>query len=378
MGKFRKMIDLSTTDKQQEFFNLLDSKKSMEDVYREFGLQYSNSNSMDLHKMANLVGFDLSVYKERQRKSKKHCLYCGKELSGCQKKFCSNSCAATYNNFKREPRSNDYKIKMSNTIKQVYISKGIIKKAKICNICGDENCSNLFCKSKRQLVKSLIKNFGFDENTLGTGINNVIYEYNRVRDVLYDLYWNKKLSCREILKLYPKFYGSASDMAHILKSLNISRRSISEAAHISLLKGDWSTCKWDKNFKFKFRTFHHNTWENKTVFLRSAYELEYAKFLDSNKIKYDVESIRLEYYDSQKNMYRCSVPDFYLPDLNMIVEIKSFFTYDKQNMLDKFKAFKDNNYNYKLIMDGVEYFEDNLPETSKNNILNFINKVYVS
>lgn len=77
-------------------------------------------------------------------------------------------------------------------------------------------------------------------------------------------------------------------------------------------------------------------------------------------------------------MYRCSVPDFYLPDLNMIVEIKSFFTYDKQNMLDKFKAFKDNNYNYKLIMDGVEYFEDNLPETSKNNILNFINKVYVS
>ena len=52
--------------------------------------------------------------------------------------------------------------------------------------------------------------------------------------------------------------------------------------------------------------------------------------------------MRIKYFDSQKNEYRCAIPDFYLPDENLIVEIKSDYTLDEQNMKDKKKAYLEN------------------------------------
>lgn len=45
----------------------------------------------------------------------------------------------------------------------------------------------------------------------------------------------------------------------------------------------------------------------------------------------------------------------YLPNTNTIVEIKSEYTYDKQNMIDKSNAYKANGYKFKLILEHVEY-----------------------
>jgi len=45
---------------------------------------------------------------------------------------------------------------------------------------------------------------------------------------------------------------------------------------------------------------------------------------------------------------------FYLPDTNTIVEIKSNYTLDEQNMRDKFKAYKEHGYIYKLILNKKE------------------------
>ena len=64
------------------------------------------------------------------------------------------------------------------------------------------------------------------------------------------------------------------------------------------------------------------------MYLRSSYEFDYAKILDSQKIEYEVETIRLEYYDSQRKTNRIAVPDFYIPSINTIVEIKSEYTLD--------------------------------------------------
>ena len=44
---------------------------------------------------------------------------------------------------------------------------------------------------------------------------------------------------------------------------------------------------------------------------------------------------------------------------NMIVEIKSTFTYDEQNMKDKVKAYNEQGYNFKLILEHQEYFISN-------------------
>ena len=90
------------------------------------------------------------------------------------------------------------------------------------------------------------------------------------------------------------------------------------------------------------------------MYLRSSYELDYAKELDKQKIDYDVEKFHIKYFDTQRQEFRCAIPDFYIPYINTIVEIKSSWTLDKQNMIDKFKAYKELGYNYKLICDHKE------------------------
>ena len=67
-----------------------------------------------------------------------------------------------------------------------------------------------------------------------------------------------------------------------------------------------------------------------------------------------VEELKIEYFDSQQSKKRVAIPDFYLPDTNEIVEIKSDFTLDIQEMLDKFDAYKKLGYIPKLILEGKE------------------------
>ena len=107
------------------------------------------------------------------------------------------------------------------------------------------------------------------------------------------------------------------------------------------------------------------TWNNKEVYLRSSYELDYAKELDEQKIDYEVEYLHIKYWDSQNKKYRCAIPDFYLPKENMIVEIKSSWTLNKQNMLDRMKAYKELGYNFKLICDHKELNWDVSPHSDK-------------
>ena len=67
-----------------------------------------------------------------------------------------------------------------------------------------------------------------------------------------------------------------------------------------------------------------------------------------------MECLRLKYFNTQTNSYGCAIPDFYIPSKNEIVEIKSSYTLDIQNMKDKFKAYKELGYNCKCICDYKE------------------------
>lgn len=106
-----------------------------------------------------------------------------------------------------------------------------------------------------------------------------------------------------------------------------------------------------ENHNTQYKNGHHIAWDNKDIYYRSSYELDFALKLDKQKILYEVESLRIEYYDSQKNKNRIAIPDFYLPETNTIVEIKSSWTLDVINMLDKVKVYEDNGYNFKLILE---------------------------
>ena len=49
----------------------------------------------------------------------------------------------------------------------------------------------------------------------------------------------------------------------------------------------------------------------------------------------------------------------YVPSLNMIVEIKSSYTLDLQNIKDKFKAYRKLGFETKLIVDKKEFLFNN-------------------
>ena len=124
-------------------------------------------------------------------------------------------------------------------------------------------------------------------------------------------------------------------------------RTHSEAYRTALLAGRKSIASGHSQYAHG----KHITWEGLEVYYRSSYELEYAQSLDAQKVKYEVESKRIRYYDTKAGVERVAIPDFYLPESNMLVEIKSRYTYDEQNMKDKFKAYRDSGYNPILILE---------------------------
>lgn len=299
------------------------------------------------------------------------CETCGKEHDGTygSGRFCSKSCACKFST----KNDNNKELKLIKCIdcgqyayvnkrtdtskcrckecKEKHITPSHIRK---CSICGRTylyntgGCKNKFCQTHNiQQFKSLIKYFTFDKTKLGT--LEVEDEFNRVKNLLYDLYWNKKLTANEIGKIY-NYKNSHNIIQNIFKFLKIPTRNLSESQINAVLQG-----KKDITYNFQYKNIWHTTWNNKEVYLRSSYELDYAKELDEQQIDYEVEKLRIKYFDSQKNKIRCAVPDFYLPNENMIIEIKSSWTTNYQELKDKENEYKKLGYNYKLIFEHKEY-----------------------
>ena len=74
------------------------------------------------------------LLKQKPHMNTNTCKKCGREIPE-HKKFCSQSCSATYNNLKRGPMSDETKAKISKTLKSSVVYKVV---SKICPICGKE------------------------------------------------------------------------------------------------------------------------------------------------------------------------------------------------------------------------------------------------
>jgi len=119
---------------------------------------------------------------------------------------------------------------------------------------------------------------------------------------------------------------------------------------------------------------------------RSTYETDLCEELDVGRIDYIVEPFTLDYYDSVLKKWRFAVPDFYLPENNTIIEVKSVFTYDRQNMIDKAEAYIKEGYDFLLEYEHKTYtFHDMLEKifdieknlTYYNNRANILAKLVV-
>ena len=109
-------IDISTEEKKQEVYKIFESFENKTQIHKYYKISDNTQGSEYIKQIANEIGFDFNVYKERKRK---FCLHCGKEIIGkgkSSKKFCNSSCAASYNNRKRGEHSEETKMKISQSL----------------------------------------------------------------------------------------------------------------------------------------------------------------------------------------------------------------------------------------------------------------------
>ena len=166
-------------------------------------------------------------------------------------------------------------------------------------------------------------------------------------------------------------------ITEVFNNLDIPKRTLSEATLNTIKLGKPSGFMSSRNcitgLSKNIAQSWHTTWFGEEVFLRSSYELDYAKLLDDLKVYYVVESLRIEYYNTFSNSNKIAIPDFYLPNTNEIIEIKSDFTLDIQEMLDKFNAYKNLNYIPRLILEHEEIDLYNIENQISPNRLKRIN-----
>lgn len=195
-------------------------------------------------------------------------------------------------------------------------------------------------------IKLLSETFG-----ILLGYKETIEKLDDARSLLHDAYHLEQLSSKEIKDKFG-FSCSVSHIPNLLKSLKIPRRSLSESRKLSLLlnKSDMPTGSnlyksgW---FIDQFGNEHYH---------RSSYELNFYEFLNNSNIKFLSEPLRIEYYDTQMNQTRIAIPDILIG--NRIIEIKSNYTYDKQNMIDKIQVYFEKGYEFSLILEHKEYIID--------------------
>lgn len=82
---------------------------------------------------------------------------------------------------------------------------------------------------------------------------------------------------------------------------------------------------------------------------RSTWEVEFAKWLDSENIHFEYEGVKVKYLDPERGYERTYYPDFYLPDQNLCIEIKPKVYLDSKVVKAKRDACLKAGYKFKFI-----------------------------
>jgi hypothetical protein len=144
--------------------------------------------------------------------------------------------------------------------------------------------------------------------------------------------------------------NDAGNTAKMLKYLGIKLEKLSESQTKSYIQ-DRKKLPESPNTSYKQGWFESKT--GNRYFYRSSYELRFIEFLEENSICFEMEN-PYKYFDSQQNKDRCALPDFIVG--NIIIEIKSNYTFDSVNMKDKFLAYIEQGFRPMLQLE-FKYYE---------------------
>lgn len=295
---------------------------------------------------------------EEYYKSPKICPKCNKPIPFEKRnnKFCSRSCANSYTNSMRErkPWNEEQRKNMSEVITKDPTHIGY--KKYICKYCGNiTNSKNKCCEDCKPYIQN-IRTF----NKLGFKKGSLKDRYNSSNKLICEEYFDNKESLNTLVK---KYNLDVTIIYKFIKNDPRGCRSISDGLKLAIKEG---RLDFSKTYHNGFITGKHKSWDGKVYTYRSSWEDKYMNLLDERKVNYIFEPFHIEYYDSIKNTNRYAFPDFYLPDTNEIIELKSTYTIEGkiQEMKDKFKAYKDLGYKPKLFLDwefvDIDKLEENL------------------
>ena len=271
------------------------------------------------------------------------CLNCGKEIPE-GRKFCSSSCSAKYNNVRRQRRPWTEEQRKNFSEKQVErlrpVSLAFQKSKKLeCQCCGKEFNSRAlhrYCPDCKQYSNTLPVLLKLGVWKKGDAVEKGILQAKKLLGREY-------FENRESLLTLSKKYGICKDT---VKSYVGTVRTLSEANRNAVETG-----RHELYGNPQFKSGTHISWEGRKFHFRSSWEEEYMKQLDEQKVSYLYEPFSIRYYDTQRNEERVAIPDFFFPETNTIVELKSSFTYDEQNIRDKFQSYREKGYKAELLLD---------------------------
>ena len=147
-------------------------------------------------------------------------------------------------------------------------------------------------------------------------------------------------------------------MPAFVKQLGISRRSLSASLSNAYYRNRINAPVGSQFYKSGW----HIAWDGSRQFYRSSYELALFNKLDSKEKIYKSEALRIRYYDTNQRKMRTAIPDLLID--RMLIEVKSDYTFDYQNMCDRFKAYREAGFRPVLVLEGrVWWF---YPDSNRN------------
>lgn len=169
-------------------------------------------------------------------------------------------------------------------------------------------------------ISTLIRIFNLDVE------KDEICEINRIKNELNDQYWNKNLSTTDLGYIYST---SSENIRNYL---------------------DWFKIKKRPNIgtSTRFKQGYHTSWSGNKFYYRSSLELKLANILDEHCISYEMEPFQIKYiFNGNERRY---TPDFYLTELNTLIEVKSSYFYEQEKEILNAKFKSARNLGYIMLM----------------------------
>lgn len=125
-------------------------------------------------------------------------------------------------------------------------------------------------------------------------------------------------------------------------------------------------CNSEEGLKNITKRWTHYREEYNGITYKSSWEVILAKFLERKHIKFEYENLIIPYVSN--NQHHSYIPDFYLPDYNLIIEVKADWQIDSE--ITKIKAdAASQSYRYLLVASDIINGLDTSSETIENSLL---------